>query len=74
MINYKSKANKLVKKFANEMKLDRDTAKMLVAKYLFDTMQGINESDFIDDEKKALFYYYYNMLKALSNETIIESN
>jgi hypothetical protein len=74
MINYKSKANKLVNKFAKELKVDKLTARQLTAKYLFDTMQGINDSDFDDDEKRALQNEYYNTLKALTDETTTKSN
>jgi hypothetical protein len=74
MINYKSKANKLVKKFAKELKVDNLTAKQLTAKYLFDTMQGIVTSDFTLEEKQSLHDDYYNTLKALTDEIINESN
>jgi hypothetical protein len=74
MINYKKKANKLVKKFAKELKVDKLTAKQLTAKYLFDTMQGVLKSDFTIEEKQALHDDYYNTLKALTDEIINESN
>ena len=70
MINYKKKANKLVKKFAKELKVDNLTAKQLTAKYLFDTMQGVLKSDFTIEEKQALHNDYYNTLKALTDEII----
>ena len=74
MINYKKKANKLVKKFAKELKVDNLTAKQLTAKYLFDTMQGVLKSDFTIEEKQALHNDYYNTLKALTDETTTKSN
>ena len=74
MINYKKKANKLVKKFASEMQIDKATAKLLTAKYLFDTMQGIVTSDFTIEEKQVLHEDYYNTLKALTDETTNKSN
>jgi hypothetical protein len=70
MINYKKKANKLVKKFAKGLKVDKLTAKQLTAKYLFDTMQGVLKSDFTIEEKQALHNDYYNTLKALTDEII----
>jgi hypothetical protein len=74
MINYKKNVNKLVKKFAKELKVDKLTAKQLTAKYLFDTMQGVLKSDFTLEEKQALHNDYYNTLKALTYEIINESN
>jgi hypothetical protein len=70
MINYKKNVNKLVKKFAKELKVDKLTAKQLTAKYLFDTMQGVLKSDFTLEEKQALHNDYYNTLKALTDEII----
>jgi hypothetical protein len=74
MINYKKNVNKLVKKFAKELKVDNLTAKQLTAKYLFDTMQGIVTSDFTLEEKQSLHDDYYNTFKALTDEIINESN
>ncbi len=74
MINYKRKANKLIKKFATEMQIDKETARQLTAKYLFDTMQGIVTSDFTLEEKQVLHEDYYNTLQALTDETTNKSN
>jgi hypothetical protein len=71
MKSFKTKANKLVNKFAREMQISKEVARHLTAKYLFDTMQGIATSDFTDDEKRALQHEYYNTLKALNNETTL---
>lgn len=73
-MNYKRRANKLVKRFAEEMGIIPPLAKASVITYLTYTIENIHNSDrFTDDEKTRIVNDYTNTLNAL-NDNIVQSN
>ena len=73
-MNYKRRANKLLKKFAEEMGIIPPLAKASLITYLSYTIESISQSDkFTDEEKKLIINDYTNTLNAL-NDNIVQSN
>jgi hypothetical protein len=73
-MNYKRRANKLVKRFAEEMGIIPPLAKASVITYLTYTIENVNQSDkFTDEEKTRIVNDYTKTLNAL-NDNIVQSN
>lgn len=73
-MNYKRRANKLVKRFAEEMGIIPPLAKASVITYLTYTIENVNQSNkFTDEEKTRIINDYTNTLNAL-NDNIVQSN
>lgn len=65
MTPYEKKAEKLVNKISVKLNIDIDSAKMLAAKYLNDTLNAITESTLNKTDKKKLIKEQLNILVAI---------